>query len=221
MSRHGSEAKWKWKVATLYSNVDTHFILISLCICGWYENSMSGKHTSVANANVCCKLYTVREMMDWSEDWNYYAPSWNAASINHGLHRMYAALWKTGCGKWQRGIPTVMHDMPRSMQSQLAQHQSVKCKWFVQNTKRMKIWWEMVENYHTKLQTRSANERTNGRPYELQWIHFGNHRMSDKCKRINWTWCRIIPCHCHWHWVELCVCRNCIRNDSANQWCIL
>lgn len=53
----------------------------------------------------------------------------------------------------------------------------------------MKIWWQTIENYRTKAQTWSANERANKRPCELRSIQFNsNHRTRDKSKRINWTW---------------------------------
>lgn len=77
--------KWLYFVERRYA---FHFISFSYAIVADVK-ILWAVSTSVANANACCKLYTIREMMDWIEDWNYYAPSWNVASINH-RHRTHA-----------------------------------------------------------------------------------------------------------------------------------
>lgn len=78
------------------------------------------------------------------------------------------------------------------------------------NTKRMEIWWGRIENYHTKAQISSANERANKRPCEFRLIQYKNHRTMGQVQahKLNLTH-SFIQFAIEWN----CVFVECIGND--------
>lgn len=84
------EMEWKMSIQSRYAFhfISYHFAMQLWLMWKFYERwaQMLQMRMYVVN---CTQIHA---MMDWSADWNYYAPSWNVASINHRHrhHRIHA-----------------------------------------------------------------------------------------------------------------------------------